>query len=119
MPLLADYPEMGPNCVRHCVGNALKFGEKDELLALVEREGRKVRNLDHAGQDPSLVYLEPLGKGGEDRRIQMIPYPRSGKGWGSTLQSEIASTLRETFFPQRNSTGGVEWLLSQARIPSR
>jgi anaerobic selenocysteine-containing dehydrogenase/Fe-S-cluster-containing dehydrogenase component len=97
--LCADYPEMGPNCVRHCVGNALKFGEKDELLAVAEKEGRKIRNLDHAGQNPSLVYLEPLGKGGEDRRIQMIPYPRSGKGWGSTLQSEIASTLRETLFP--------------------
>ena len=101
--LCSDYPEMGPNCVRHCVGNALKFGEKDELLAAGAERGRKVRNLDHAGQNPSLVYLEPLGKAGEDRRIEMIPYPRSGKGWVSTLQSEITSTLRNTLFPD----GGV------------
>lgn len=47
-----------PACVSVCPGHALSFGEREELLARAQAEGRSVRNVDHFGLEPQTIYLE-------------------------------------------------------------
>jgi anaerobic selenocysteine-containing dehydrogenase len=99
--LCVEFPERGPNCVRHCVGFALTFGVKEELQEQARRGGRKVRNLDHAGQNPSLIYLEPLKADGRKGKMEIIPYPRLQKSWASMLTSELNFTFRDSLLPSQ------------------
>lgn len=51
-----------PACVAVCPAYALAIGTREELLERARREGRTVRDVDHFGLGPSVVYLEsPLG----------------------------------------------------------
>ncbi|MDI6756209.1 MAG: molybdopterin-dependent oxidoreductase, partial [Thermodesulfobacteriota bacterium] len=64
-----------------------------------QKEGRKIRNLDHPGQIPSTIYLEPLRAGEKEKTVDIIPYPRLRKGWTSSLKSEIAFAFRDSLMP--------------------
>jgi anaerobic selenocysteine-containing dehydrogenase/Fe-S-cluster-containing dehydrogenase component len=108
--LCLDFPEMGPNCARHCVGHALKFGETKDLLAQATGEGRTVRNLDHAGQKPSFLYLEPLRSPGEK---ETIPFPKEQKVWIESLKIETTLVFREALARGR----GIEDFPYGQKIP--
>ncbi|MBU1206532.1 MAG: molybdopterin-dependent oxidoreductase [Proteobacteria bacterium] len=99
--LCVEFPEMGPNCVRHCVGFALTCGVKEELQEQARKGGRKVRNLDHAGQNPSLIYLEPLKANSQKGKMEVIPYPRLSKSWVSMLTSELSFAFKDSLMPNQ------------------
>jgi len=93
--LCVDFSEMGPNCVRHCVGNALSFGEKEELLAAAEKEGRRARDLNQTEQNPATIYLELFKENGRERTVEIIPFPRLRQGWASRWKSELAFAVKD------------------------
>jgi Fe-S-cluster-containing dehydrogenase component len=67
----------GPACAAACPGRAIRFGERQALLADARAEGRAVRDVDHFGLTPGTVYLERLapraaggGPGDEASRVR-------------------------------------------------
>ncbi len=67
----------GPACAAVCPGRAIRFGERQALLADARAEGRAVRDVDHFGLTPGTVYLERLaprvaggGQGNEASRVR-------------------------------------------------
>lgn len=49
----------GPACAAACPGRAIRFGDRNQLLAECAAEGRVRRDVDHFGLIPSTLYLEP------------------------------------------------------------
>ncbi len=47
-----------PACVSKCSGHALSLGKKDDLIAKAKSGGRKTRDINKFGINPSTFYLE-------------------------------------------------------------
>ncbi len=52
----------GPGCASVCPTRAISFGERDELLAKAETEGRHLRDHDQFLQGPATIYLDRVAK---------------------------------------------------------
>lgn len=88
-----------PACVAHCLGYALSFGKKEELIEKAHAEGREIMNFDLPGQKPSIIYLKSTYSKDHDRK-EMVPLPRLHRGSLSRLKSGISSIFRNSVFPE-------------------
>lgn len=53
-----------PACATKCPSGALDFGDKEEILARVEKDGREIVDMDSHATGPSNIFLKPKAKRG-------------------------------------------------------
>ncbi|MBI4081571.1 MAG: molybdopterin-dependent oxidoreductase [Candidatus Lambdaproteobacteria bacterium] len=63
----------GPACAAVCPGRAIRFGERDPLLAEARAEGRRPVEHDPFLLDPATVYLDRLARGAGPAAATPVP----------------------------------------------
>jgi len=104
-----------PACIAACPSGALSFGKGRDLIRQARSIGREIRDIDHFGLRPSVVYLEPFERHEgipEYTHITLPPgfssqrFPHLVEGVDRAIRTYVLPQIRQEAFPYNQITSG-------------